>query len=422
MQIFELGELVTLNNHPFFYNNTEILISADETLIPPVMVIIEILLDYRTKFEYEEKTGLIDSNQSQLKCIFYSHKTGKYETNWFIVSQLKRISIDIEEAKIEISDIRNINKILNKNVILKTWSIEIIKKKSSLNYNSNSNEKSNKISSLLSFLPPIMTVIGIKKIDDIKENNFDKKTGNPKRLFSKFLIKCKWFNPLTCSFSEDYFTPETLNIVKQIDNNLIVKIERLIKDKKFVQFKNQNIKYNNGITVGKPLNITFNHCYYKLNYFDYITNSIETINLNDFLIDDFIEKNSYANKFVPEYNEFEIKEDIEQFLINEFQLQEEISSKIYRIKYLNINDIDSTRTILNANLFYNGYRNDFSDGIDKYEKKYIDAECCSRDGQKRYFKFNRIKKIEILDINNELDNTSNLIEIDTKTEFIKEVN
>lgn len=399
MQNLKLGDLLTLQNHPFFTTDNEIIIGADDALIPPIMVAVEILNDHRSKDEFDEKTGQKITNSIQVKCLFYSHKSYKFESNWFQTDQLKQISIHtIEDKTPKIEALKDIDNYINKNVILKTWSVEIKKKKSFLSYTSGSIDKSVKISALLNFLPPVMTVIGVKKLEENKENNFDKKTGNPKRQFSRHLIKCRWFNPIISGFSEDYFNPNSIEIVTATNQDLIIKIEDIIKSKKYIKFNNKDIKYNNGDTIGLPLTITFNHCYHKLTYKDYLTNNNETINLTEFSSENFVEKDNYAKTFIPEYSEFKIETDIEEFLKSEFQEPEIVSTKIFRISYTNIEESKSIRTIINAKLVYDGNNDDFKNNVDDYDKKYIEAECCYRDGKKRYFKFNRINKIEVLDL------------------------
>jgi len=409
MHNFTLGDIVALNNHPYFVKETEILISAEAILLPPVMVVVEILADHRSKSDFEEKTGLEVGNQSQVKCIFYSHKTHKYENNWFMVGQIKKILPKLEENSIAeivdsefiISEIRDINTYINLNVILKTWGIEIQKKKSSLSYTSGSIDKSTKITALLSYLPPVMTVIGIKKVDDNKENNFDKKTGLPKRIFSKFLVKCRWFNPLTSSFSEEFFTPESIEGILVADRILVTKLEESICNGKYIQFINKDLnRYNEGNTIGKPLSIIFNHCYYKLSYFDYLTNKVETLDLRHYKDDNFVEKEKYTSKFIPEYNEFEIKTNVEDFLLEEFPEVGDESIKIFRIEYTGLNQITSTRTIIGSKLYYHG-----TVGTDDTDKKYLRANCCNRNGETRYFKFSRISKIEVLNVFNVIDLT-----------------
>lgn len=400
MKNFVLGEIVTLKSHPFYSINTEILISADATMIPPVMVIIEILNDYKKIGDFDEKTGIQQSNGSQVKCLFYSHKTHRYESNWLLVDQIKKINNeeligneDLTKNAICLIKESDINTFINKKVILKSWKIELGKKRSNFSDDTYSNKKINKVTGHLSFLPPVMIVVGSKKIDEIKDSNFDKKTGLIKREFSKILLKCKWFNSLTNTFSEDFFTPEALDIVEDIDSNVINDIQDFIKNKIFLRFNNHKLNnFNNGNTIGKPLKIVFNHCYYELEYFDFLTNKNETIELLDLILSSFKKIEVYSIEYAPFYNDLGSLKKIKQFLKEEIE-EVKIVDKIFRIQYETKKGILSTRTIFKCKYFNN--QDDIEDSESK-KNKFIIARCIKREGRERCFRFKGIKRIEVL--------------------------
>lgn len=404
MESFTLGEIVTLNNHPYYSLNSKILITADATMTPPLMVVIEVLNDYKTKFYFDEKTAIKGTNSSMVKCVFYSNKTHKYESNWFLINQIKKIDYENVLEKDQNSSLENsiilkkesdINELINKNVILKSWEIELGKKKSSFSYDSYSNKNSNKITSYLCFLPPVMIIIGSKKLDESKETNFDKKTGETKRIFSKILLKCKWFNPLTNTFSEDFFTPESLDFVKEPDIELIKGIQNFIRLKSYFKFNNPRLSdYNNGNTIGLPLKISFNHCYYQLEYFDFLTNKNEMIKLTDFKIEMFKSIVFYSKEYAPFYGSLSTAKKIKQFLKEEIEKPKK-SDKIFRIKYKSKKGIPSTRTISKCEFL--DLRLDDEIDSDSKKNKYIKAKCFMREGKERHFRFKGIKKIEILD-------------------------
>lgn len=399
MTKFSVSDIVSLKNHPYFNLDSEILISANDELIPPAMVVIEVLGD-KSKPDFDPNTGVRGTSKIQVKCVFYSHKNYRFESHWFNESQLKRIGISEDDSVkfLKISKLQDINDYLEKNVILKTWKLEIIKKKLSLSYLSSSTTKSHKVNALMSFLPPVMTIIGCKKIEE-KTNNFDKKTGNPKRKFSSFLVKCKWYNPNSGVFSEDFFSPYSLNVIPEINIDLLQRLQMAIKDKEYLNFNNKDIQFNDGNTIGLPKEIIFNHCYYKLSYFDYITNQIETISLQKYSIKDFSFKKIYFKEIVPKFTDLALDTDVIDFLSKELPNPlTRVRKAIWRITYLDMHDEKSQRTVTLSKLYYNGDKNDFKNNTVKDEKKYLQSKCFKRNGEKRYFKFDRIQKIEVLDI------------------------
>lgn len=402
MGSFALGEIVTLKNHPYYSTNNKILITADATMTPPLMVIIEVYNDYKKTLDFDEKSGVQESNASKIKCVFYSNKTHKYESNWFLIDQIKKISpinsneevqsLPLEKA-IVINKESDINELINKNVILKSWEIELGKKKSSFSYDNYSDKNHYKITACLSFLPPVMVIIGAKKADELKESNFDKKTGTAKRIFAKILIKCRWFNPLTNSFSEEFFTPESLDLVIDHDLELIDVIQRFIRDNKFMRFNNPKLKfYNIGNTIGQPIKISFNHCYYQLEYFDFLTNKNETLKLLDFKFEKENSLDLYSKDYAPYYGNLESAKKIKQFLKEEIETPKK-SNKIFRIKYRSKKGVLSTRTISECEFLDHRLVDENSDSK---KNKYIKAKCFMRDGKERHFRFKGIKRIEIL--------------------------
>lgn len=398
MENFMLGEIVTFKSHPFYSINTELLIAADATMIPPLMVVVEIFNDYKKVSDFDEKTGIKQTNGSQVKCMFFSQKTHKYESNWFLIGQIKKIDCEstlfepIASLKLE----SDLNQFIDKKVILKSWEIELEKRKSNFSYDTYSNKSNNKVTGHLSYLPPVMVVIGVKMTDEIKEHNFDKKTGALKREFSKILLKCKWFNSLTNSFSEDFFTPEALSIVKDVELEFLSEMQDFIKKGSFLRFNNPKlINYNRGNTIGKPLKIVFIHCYYELEYFDFLTNKNETIKLLNFKSINFVKIKTYSNQYAPFYDNVGAAKKIKQFLKEEIE-EVKMISKIFRIQYETKKGILSTRTISGC-VFLNN--SDIEEDLNSKKNKYILAKCFKREGNERCFRFKGIKRIEVLNLN-----------------------
>lgn len=377
---YEIGDVLCLNNHPYTNSESNILLQADASMIPPLMVVIEVLNDYTIwpdKPQHDENTGVIKRNQTQVKCVFYSHKTHKFESNWFNNYQLRKISSD--KKSILKTDLKEI---VGKNTILKTWDTELGKKKVSLKQNSNSNNVENGIiTAHLSFLPPVMTVIDVKKAQEIKEPNFDKKTGGEKRKSSEFLLKCKWYNPYSDSYSEDFFPLETLELLEAPNYDAISTIEKYINEGSiYIIFEKDKNK-----VLAKPLQLYFNHCYYELEYYDYIINSKKKIEIRYLSLGAKPVDNYFTDVFPQrieidkDYSNVDIAKELE---LQKNKILENPKGKYYRIKYRNSKGDTSIRTI-----------NNFIKINDVYFTAY-----CNRRGTERNFKFEGLIKIEVLNV------------------------
>lgn len=391
MANFILGELVTLKYHPYLKDKQQIYIMADATMTPPVMVVTEILYS-----KTEVDITLENVEPEQIKCEFYSHKSHKFESNWFLPSQVKRL----DNSAVKTSSTKEMEayilsgKLENINIILKTWKIELGKKKISLSETISG--KDNKIiTSNLNFLPPVMTILKLEKNTAVSTS---KKPIKQNRIVPPYLIKCKWFNPKSDSFSEGSFTPESLDFLSN-NEEVVDLIYDNIRDHKFLKFNNPNISYNKGNTIGKPLRISYNHCYYELEYFDYLTNKTYVINLNDFSKSSFKIISNPILKFAPAFSEVHIGLTPIEFIENHIlAASTAVLKNFFKIKYVDRNDIHTTRTITNCKFFYNGNLVDVGTANENKMERYLKADCLMRNGEERYFKFQNIQSIELLDI------------------------
>lgn len=391
MKKIKIGDLYSLKNHPFELNLTDVKISALAPMTPPILVVSEIL---NSPKEFDPETGV--EKQKQIKCIFYSHKSHRFEDIWFDINILKEIAKEEEventvdtngeiktstSFKIEYPKSLSIDfikeKFLHKQVILKSCEYELGKLKST--FIKTDNKSSQKINAHLDFLPPVLTVIDVKINDE--KLNYNTKTGNLRKLASIFLLKCKWYNPSSGSFSEDFIPIETVKIIKT--ESSLQNISNLIRDKEFIK---QNLKdsiiLENGLqlnhTYRQPLELIFNHYKYKLKYYDFFKSITSEMDLSEFVIDDDSAKLvDFIIKKVPEYDS-----NNEKFnSVNEFDFDER---KYYRITYKDTFDRITVRIIY----------------IKKFvPKKIIIADCLLRNGEERHFRVSdsSILKIEVLE-------------------------
>src|SRR5690606_12894048 len=199
---YNLGDFVCFKNHPYFESNHSIKISANANFTPPIMVVMETL----NKDEYDTTTG--KKLETQVRCIYYSHKEGKYIDKWFKIDEIKELdkyeNTFLKFKNSDENDIYNIEEIekydLDENkkkytgrlVCLKNVDFELNKKKVFLD--TTDGQRVNKENNHLDFLPPVMTIIDVTK--NKEEKRFSSKNQDIKEKdCSKYLFKCKWYNP-----------------------------------------------------------------------------------------------------------------------------------------------------------------------------------------------------------------------------------
>ncbi len=236
-----------------------------------------------------------------------------------------------------------------------------------------------KITAHLDFLPPVLTVIDVKLNDE--KISFNPKSGNLKKIASVFLLKCKWYNSLSSSFSEDFLPIETIEIIKP--ENSAELVSRLILTKEFIkQDFEQPLKLENGLklkhTYARPVELIFNHYKYKLKYYDFFRSKTLEMDLSDYKSDDDSAKlEDLVLRKIPDYDS-----SLQKFnTVNDFTFEE---NTYYKIIYKDAKDKITERTI--------------------YVKKFVPktiiiADCLLRNGQERHFRVSEssILKVEILE-------------------------
>jgi hypothetical protein len=231
-----IGDLVVLKTHPYFKDNRKNNIyNADPQTIPPAMVVVEVIKDLgKDTIKYDEETGQkISGSLFKYRCQFYSSKEGKFKEFLLIENVLGKIDV-VFYKKHTIKDLKLYS--IGLCVELKTFMFEIRKQKSStikLKDSTETIEGINKttdngitqitidnevtISPLLSHLPPSLVVTGIEKNKDTNGIYRTKADGSREtiREVSLYKIKCMWYNPIDCKFSEEWFIPEALISIEE---------------------------------------------------------------------------------------------------------------------------------------------------------------------------------------------------------------
>jgi hypothetical protein len=393
MTTFKIGALCSLINHPYNINNTNVKISALAQMTPPIMVISEIL---NPDDKFDTESG--EKKQQQLKCIFYSHKTNKYESFWFYTTQLKLIGNSSEEPNLQndefskndinllaigIKYLRSSNitelksNFILKQVVLKSCDLELGKKKTT--FEEEDSRAKSKISAHLDFLPPVMTVIDVKLNDD--KIKYDDKNGNQKKIATNFLVKCKWFNSNSSTFSEDFLPIESLDII-DLNSSMVKEISECISEKKLIEFTyGSTIILDSGIelkqTFIQPIELIFNHYKYKLKYYDFFKSTYSEEDVSKISMKKLLNSEDFVTNQTPRYDS--VKLDFVTTDNFEFNIEE-----FYRITYKDAHDRISKRVI---------YVKDF------IKNKVIIADCLLRNGEERHFqtKKENVLKIEELD-------------------------
>lgn len=374
---FKLGDIAALSSHPFTSSQHDILIGGEPQLISPLMIIVEILGDVQNL--YDENVGNQiqgkGGTNAQCKCMWYSSKSFQFEEALISSKLLKKIE-DINDFMLKEKDVNGKYKYLQigTSVTLYTAQLELKKFKSS--YKNEGGKERSSINPLLSFVSPIMQIIGTSK-NESKEPLFDAKTGNKKREISELLVKCKWFNPSSEKMSEKLIPIEALSIIPEVDEEKLNKIAYFIEKGEHII-----IKSNNRETIIKPDNIKCTHGFYKLCGFDYLANKVEEFSIDEGLeipgknVDSFkikipnFKNEEYRNKTYPEQLKMAIGDA-------------EKNNSYVRIKYGDRNGNVTLRTI-------RGF------SINK-EGTYLIGHCILRNAE-RNFHFERIQFLEVLNL------------------------
>ncbi|GFD82072.1 hypothetical protein KUL118_49340 [Tenacibaculum sp. KUL118] len=222
---FSVGDIVTLKSHPLFKGFR---IQGDTKLVPPLMIVKEILVENDKKKLFEEITGNKIADRIKYTCVYFDDNQCCFNELMVYEEFIKKFdSLKIERIteKGEIVDdsdtiINEINSYyasplkyeFGKVVRFLTKKIEIYKKRSSKEIPVIKNEgngqevvKSEKIKTIIKYVvnyaSPDFIISGFKKNEVLKAYYPD---GSPKRVVCEDLVKVQWFNSNKQKFSEEY--------------------------------------------------------------------------------------------------------------------------------------------------------------------------------------------------------------------------
>jgi hypothetical protein len=386
MDKLNIGDLVSLKSHPFNIFN-ESLIGAFVDNTPPIMVISEVLKSNSYDTESEEvdtETNKVKKLPNQYLCYFYSSKTSSFEKHWFKQNEIKKIDSDIETNQEKVTKTEDKVSLLNKYkdnlVVLKSADLELSKKKTT--WSRTKEEDINKTQAFLEFLPPVMTVLDVVENKNFNKDRVNPKNGEIKRESCKFLLKCKWFNPIKQTFSEEIIPYKILQLV-EFNSNKIESIENGINTKNVFQLiekdlnislENSRYSFNKYIIELKEVVIQ-NHLM-KIFYKNLINNKIESKIIENLeIIDSEKEFKQFVDSEFPNYSNSEYN--------NPLKLEWQ-KDKFYKIDYLDKKGKFTTRIITNCKV------EEFETEDDEKDVKFVIANCLLRDGKIRHFRLSNI--------------------------------
>lgn len=383
MNKYQIGNLVSLKNHPFTLNS-DAKIGANALMTPPIMVVTEILNQKKYNPDSEEKENL----PGQVLCTFYNSKNSCYEKHWFKTDEI--IEINISENPEKITKDENSKKDIptdsysslkiefkNNLVVLLSADVELGKKK--ISWSIDKNDEKFRTESYLDFLPPVMTVVDVVENNKFLKDRKNSDDGEVKKDSSKYLLKCKWFNPTKQTFSEELIPCKIVEKVSiDIDKIEIIKAgiedENLFKIPKKIQMEpSKKDAFSFSLVEIKDI-IMLNHRV-KILYRDLFLNKTESsflekidITKSDLKFDDLIEE-KYPDYSSRSYNN-----------INKLHWEE---NKFYKINYTDKKGRFTTRIITNCE------KTEF-ETEDGEEEVFIIANCLLRNGHIRHFKLKNI--------------------------------
>ncbi|WP_316795100.1 WYL domain-containing protein [Pedobacter agri] len=372
-KLFNIGDVVALSTHPYFDNGFNVILSADHLLLSPLMVISEI---HKSTFTFRGKK----EKTFKYKCLWFSNKTNTFEHG----------EIEESDLKLVLSSETTINKNFltrGQRVAFKSTQMELGKKKSSLSYDDTTiteHAGSSTISSLLTFLPPIMQVVDI--LTHISRHQIENKAKEEIRKVVSFDVKLNYFDPTNDKLGEVILPLESLELIQETDVKTLKLLNLAIKVSRHLL-----VNWDGKTTILKPRNLGYRSGQYFLRGYDLLSNSIE-----EFAIMGGLELKPIRKPIIKAAPSFNIKTTpaaatptyIENEIIALVNDAKAYSSYI-RIKYKNRNDKISHRTIKNYEIIsVNEIGKDVS---------YLIGNCLLRHDN-RSFRVDRIQSIEQLNL------------------------
>jgi len=247
MPKFTVGDAVVLKTHPFLSSITDIIISGEYLMIPPIMIVTEII---NHGDEPAEKPIV-----NKYKCVWFSSKRNQFQESNLLETDLRALGIDGALSDQLIPGVL---------VALKTQPLELSKERSFLHseLSGNSSKKTNSMNGLLTFVSPVMALSEIVKNDKEKDNKTSPDIKRKKH-YAEYLAKCKWFDAAGEKFSETFLPLQALIVLPEPPHQLLETVENAIVNDLYLITED---------TIIRPIQISNRSGVYYVTYLDYILN------------------------------------------------------------------------------------------------------------------------------------------------------
>lgn len=281
MEKFEIGDIVAFKTHPFEKNLTNLLISGESSLIPPLMLVVETNISTADVYSQKDGKKIQEKNMPyKCKCVWYCTKTGLFKEEDFITNQIKLISK-------RDGSLLDINDIVGKCVFFKTLRLEQSKFFSITDSNKNLSEAKFLQKNL--HISPSMVVIDIieqeRATEKVSQNKFRKE-------ISDTLVKCKYYNPIQSKHSEVILPKEVIIRLPVPDIGLLSRLNEVILNNRFIFWKASE----DNLHVVLPLEIRSENSFIGIRIYDYVQNIYTIVNnLSEFQLN---QENIRENYFV----------------------------------------------------------------------------------------------------------------------------
>jgi len=252
MSKFALGDVVALLTHPFTKSNTDVIISGEHLLTPPTMVVVEIISRIDTD----------DEKFNSYKCTWFSSKKNNFLDQWFNEDELRNL-----ERQTKLSPDLSVGCL----VALNNLDIELGKRRSYLQIDAQGSSEGKKTSSISAHLPFVSPIMLVMAIVDFDEKKLKKGTIVKDKIFPEQWVKCKYYNAFLEKYSEVMLPIETLMAVPEVSDDLLKKIQDMIKASEYMRFED---------TISKPVNIFNKSGLYILSAFDLISQKYKDLEIH----------------------------------------------------------------------------------------------------------------------------------------------
>ncbi|MCF2488082.1 WYL domain-containing protein [Dyadobacter sp. CY347] len=365
---YALGDIISLNAHPYTTTLLNSIISGDATMLPPLMVIVEAFIS-RKKVE----------NSIKYKCLWFSSKSQKFSDGLFFEDELHLIEArgnSVCPAFLQRGD----------SVFFRTLTLETFKKKSSQSfddYNLRDGSGSVHVSALLSFTSPILQVTEVVGSKEPRPS-IDKKSGEILSVASKSLVKCRFYDSSGDRFAVADIPIEALEVVDIVPTQALEEVSRAIIESYSMYYKSHYVK-----TIIRPIALIYRNGRYYVRAEDYVKSKILEFDVDS--VTTFVTiRNPYSQE-LPSFNlAAQPLSGNPDYIQKEYvdAIKQATDAGLYlRIKYKNRNEEITERAIRECQVL--------SVRVGEQDVLYLTAYCCLRNAM-RSFRLARVQSVKII--------------------------